>query len=49
MHADPLVYYRTRQPLMLARSRIDRMTDEREDRATYPNFFQNAADDLVFR
>jgi len=50
MHADPLVYYRTRQPFdVRTLERIDRMTGEREDRATYPNFFQNAAGDLVFR
>lgn len=50
MHADPLVYYRTRQPFDLATlERIDRITGEREQRATYPSFFKNAAGDLLFK
>lgn len=50
MHADPLVYYRTRQPWdVTSLERLDRMTGEREDRVTYPNFFTNAAGELVFR
>ncbi len=50
MHADPLVYYRTSRPLdITSLERLDRMTGEREDRATYPNFFTNASGDLVFR
>jgi hypothetical protein len=50
MHADPLVYYRTRVPFDLATlERLDRMTGDREDKTTYPNFFQNTAGDLLFR
>ena len=50
MHADPLVYYRTRRPFDLTTlERLDRMTGEHEDRATYPVFFRNAEGDLLFR
>jgi hypothetical protein len=39
MHANPLVYYRTRVPFDVATlERIDRMTGERETRCTYPVF-----------
>lgn len=50
MHANPLVYYRTRLPFDLKTlERLDRMTGERESRCTYPVFFRNAAGDLLFR
>ena len=50
MHADPLVYYRTRRPLDITTlERVDRMTGARETRCTYPVFFKNAAGDLLFR
>jgi hypothetical protein len=50
MHVDPLVYYRSRQPLDITTlQRIDRMTGEREERCTYPVFFTNAAGTLFFR
>lgn len=50
MHADPLVYYRTREPFDLATlERLDRMTGARESRATYPHFFRNGAGDLCFK
>ena len=50
MHADPLVYYRTRTPFDLSTlERLDRMTGVREVRTTYPRFFQNASGDLCFR
>lgn len=50
MHADPLVYYRTRLPFDLTTlERLDRMTGEREEKATYPVFFNNATGDLLFR
>jgi hypothetical protein len=50
MHADPLVYYRTRAPFdVTTLERLDRMTGEREARVTYPNFFTNAVGDLLFR
>ena len=49
MHVDPLVYYRTAQPLDLSTlERVDRMTGEREDRATYPKFSTNFDGDLIF-
>lgn len=50
MHADPLVYYRSERPWDVATlRRLDRMTGERETRATYPVFFKDAAGDLIFR
>jgi hypothetical protein len=50
MHADPLVYYRTRAPFdVTTLERLDRMTGEREARVTYPNFFKDAAGNLLFR
>lgn len=50
MHANPLVYYRTRLPFDLSTlERIDRMTGERETRCTYPVFFKNSTGDLFFR
>ncbi len=50
MHNDPLVYYRTRRPFDLTTlERLDRMTGEREDNATYPVFFKNADGQLMFR
>ena len=50
MHNDPLVYYRTSQPFDLTTlERIDYMTGDREQSATYPVFFKNAAGELLFR
>ena len=50
MHADPLVYYRTKRPFDLTTlEKIDRMTGERESRVTYPRFFTNNKGDLIFR
>jgi hypothetical protein len=50
MHANPLVYYRTRVPFDVSTlERIDRMTGERETRCTYPVFFNDAAGNLLFR
>ncbi len=50
MHADPLVYYRSERPHDVASlQRLDRMTGERETRATYPVFFKDAAGELLFR
>jgi hypothetical protein len=50
MHADPLVYYRTKQPFDLTTlERIDRMTGKREERTTYPVFFRSPSGDLIFR
>ncbi len=50
MHADPLVYYRTRDPFDLSTlERVDRMTGRRETKATYPVFMRNAEGDLCFR
>ena len=50
MHADPLVYYRTRSPFdVTTLERLDRMTGELEAKATYPNFFKDAAGHLLFR
>jgi hypothetical protein len=50
MHADPLVYYRTRKPFDLTTlERLDRMTGEREERVTYPRFFNNTEGGLLFK
>jgi hypothetical protein len=50
MHADPLVYYRTRAPFdVTTLERFDRMTGELETKVTYPVFFKNTAGDLLFR
>jgi hypothetical protein len=50
MHADPLVYYRTRVPFDVSTlERIDRMIGEREKRCTYPVFFKDASGNLLFR
>lgn len=50
LHADPLIYYRSRQPFdVTSLERLDRMTGEREDRATYPNFFKDREGNLLFR
>lgn len=50
MHADPLVYYRTREPFDLnTLERIDRMTGEREERTTYPLFSRGPTGDLIFK
>jgi hypothetical protein len=50
MHADPLVYYRTRTPFdVTTLERLDRMTGELETKATYPTFFKDADGNLLFR
>lgn len=50
MHADPLVYYRTKKPFDLSTlERIDHMTGEREKSVTYPRFLRNGAGELCFR
>lgn len=50
LHADPLVYYRTRQPLDLkSLERLDRMTGDRENQCTYPVFFHTKDGALRFR
>ena len=49
LHVDPLVYYRSRRPLDITSfERLDRMTGDREARATYPHFFKDAAGELYF-
>jgi hypothetical protein len=50
VHADPLVYYRTRAPFdVTTLERLDRMTGGEEARVTYPNFFHGVGGDLLFR
>ena len=50
MHADPLVYYRSRRPLdVTSLERLDRMTGDLEERVTYPVFFKNASGEMLFR
>jgi hypothetical protein len=50
MHADPLVYYRTRKPFDLTTlERLDRMTGERERRTTYPAFSRSPDGELIFK
>ena len=49
MHADPLVYFRTRDPLDIRTfERIPAMVEEHEERMTYPRFVRAASGDLVF-
>jgi len=50
MHADPLVYYRSRRPLdVTSLERLDRMTGDQEARVTYPVFFKSASGEMLFR
>lgn len=50
LHADPLIYYRSSRPFAVTSlERLDRMTGQREQRATYPVFFRNAAGEMLFR
>lgn len=50
MHADPLVYYRTKKPFDLTTIEpIDRMTGDREGRTTYPRFLRYADGSLLFK
>ncbi len=49
MHVDPLVYFRTAQPLDAATfQRIEHMVGSEEDRTTYPSFFRGPNDKLLF-
>lgn len=50
MHADPLIYYRTKKPLDITTlERIDYMTGQYEERVTYPNFLRDLEGNLIFR
>ena len=50
MHADPLVYFRTAQPLDITSfERLDRMVGRHEDRCTYPRFMRGPKGELIFR
>ncbi|MBE0544204.1 MAG: BNR repeat-containing protein [Verrucomicrobia bacterium] len=49
MHGNPLVYFRSEQPLEITTlTRITGMTGQDEQRTTYPKFFENARGELVF-
>lgn len=53
MHASPLVYFRSRNPLdepfhAGSFESIHRMTGDQEDRVTYPSFLRDANGELVF-
>ncbi|WP_165358622.1 BNR repeat-containing protein [Haloactinopolyspora alba] len=51
MHGDPLVYFRTTRPAdVTSLTRVTTMVDAATElKVTYPEFFQNASGDLVFR
>jgi len=48
MHGDPLVYFRTTQPLDARTLERAAMVGEHESRTTYPNFFTGPGGTLVF-
>ncbi len=48
MHVHPLVYFRTRKPLDIDTLERAAMTGAREDRVTYPSFFEGASGELIF-
>lgn len=50
MHVDPLIYYRSEYPLDIdSLCAVRHMTNERENRVTYPLFFKDHAGNLLFR
>jgi hypothetical protein len=50
MHVDPLIYFRTKDPLDVSTfERVDYMVGENEDRCTYPVFMTGPQGELVFR
>jgi len=50
MHVDPLIYFRTAQPLdVTSFERVDYMVGTEEDRCTYPVFMRGANNELIFR
>jgi hypothetical protein len=49
MHGDPLVYFRTTEPLDVATfERVEALVGRDEDRVTYPRFVRGPDDALVF-
>lgn len=48
MHVDPLVYFRTETPGDITSLRPAKMTGELENRVTYPRFFTDHEDRLIF-
>lgn len=49
MHVDPLVYFRTTEPLNAASlERVEHMVGTEEDRTTYPKFFRGPKGRLLF-
>jgi hypothetical protein len=49
MHGNPLVYFRSEQPLEITTlKRIPGMTGQDEQRTTYPKFFEDARGELIF-
>jgi hypothetical protein len=49
MHADPLVYFRTREPWDIGTfESVGRMTGKQEDLVTYPMFFRGPQGELCF-
>ncbi|MBS12315.1 MAG: hypothetical protein CME19_12015 [Gemmatimonadetes bacterium] len=50
MHVDPLIYFRTKEPLDVSTfERVDYMVGENEERCTYPVFMRGPGGELVFR
>ena len=49
MHVDPLIYFRTAEPLDITTfERVDYMVGKNEDHCTYPVFMQGQQGELVF-
>jgi len=49
MHAVPLVYFRTREPLDITTfERLDRMVGDREAKCTYPSFMRGVNNEFIF-
>lgn len=49
MHGNPLVYFRSEQPLEITTlKRIPGMTGQDEQRTTYPKFFEGVRGELIF-
>jgi hypothetical protein len=49
LHVDPLVYFRTRDPLDIQTfERVESLVGTEEDRMTYPRFFRGPSTELIY-
>lgn len=49
LHVNPLVYFRTREPLEIQSfERVDALVGRKEDRMTYPRFFRGPSNELIY-